>query len=197
MQLNNFKTFLSDKFGINKKAQIQLEGSFNVRNIVKGEYLLKSGEICDSAFFVEKGLLRTYFLSSKGEVNILQFATEGWIAIDRGSLYFQEPSIYYIDAIEDTQIVIIDNHFLDLLTEINPYFGRYNERLIQNHVRHLNNRVRLLLGASAESRYLEFIKLYPDVLLRVPQWMVASYLGITPESLSRVRKALSIKNFNK
>jgi CRP-like cAMP-binding protein len=66
---------------------------------------------------------------------------------------------------------------------------------LQNHIRQLQKRINLLLGASAEKRYLDFISLYPDLTLRVPQWMIASYLGITPESLSRVRKELAKRNF--
>ena len=70
-----------------------------------------------------------------------------------------------------------------------------NDLLLQKHIRNLQNRVNSLLADTAEERYMTFIKMYPDILLRAPQWMVASYLGITPESLSRVRKELSKKNF--
>ena len=68
-----------------------------------------------------------------------------------------------------------------------------NERLLQNHIRHLQKRITQLLSATAEERYLDFVSIYPDIMLRVPQWMVASYLGIAPESLSRVRKDLANK----
>jgi CRP-like cAMP-binding protein len=85
--------------------------------------------------------------------------------------------------------------FIEKANEISPEFRTYNEYLLQNHIRQLQNRIDLLIGASAEVRYLEFIKLYPNLTLRVPQWMIASYLGITPESLSRVRKELAKRNF--
>ena len=74
-------------------------------------------------------------------------------------------------------------------------FSAFNTKLLHNHISHLQERIDLLLGATAEERYLHFIKMYPDILLRVPQTMVASYLGITPEGLSRVRKDLAQKNF--
>tara|TARA_R110000868_G_C10961254_1_gene768518 strand:- start:5408 stop:5998 length:591 start_codon:yes stop_codon:yes gene_type:complete len=194
--LDNFKSFLLEKCGVDEESYAGFEPTIIKQDVKKGENLLKSGNICNKTFFVEKGLLRIHSLNEEGHINILLFAPEGWIAADRGSFLFNLPSVYFIDAIEDTQVVILDNPFLDLLSEINPHFRRLNERLIQNHVRHLNTRITSLLGDSAESRYLKFIKLYPDILLRVPQWMVASYLGITPESLSRVRKSLSTKNFN-
>ncbi|MGB7393288.1 MAG: Crp/Fnr family transcriptional regulator, partial [Pricia sp.] len=152
--------------------------------------------VCTISFFVERWLLRFYGLDEDGKENILQFASENWLVADRGSIYFNEPSHFFIDAVEDSVVVPIDNAFMDKISLISSTFRKKNERLLHNHIRHLNGRISLLLGASAEKRYLEFIKLYPDVMLRVPQWMVASYLGITPESLSRVRKGLADKNFN-
>jgi len=90
---------------------------------------------------------------------------------------------------------LIESGFFEKLSEISMSFQRFNMLALNNHIRHLHKRINLLISATAEIRYLEFIKLYPDILLRVPQLMVASYLGITPESLSRVRKELAKKNF--
>jgi len=136
-----------------------------------------------------------YGLNEDGKENILHFASENWLVSDRGSVYFNEPSHFFIAAIEDSIVVPIDTAFLNKISEISPVFNKNNNRLLHNHIRYLNRRVALLLGASAERRYLDFIELYPDVILRVPQWMVASYLGITPESLSRVKRGLAEKNF--
>jgi CRP-like cAMP-binding protein len=93
--------------------------------------------------------------------------------------------------------VLIDENFVQLLSKKIPNFTDFNNKLLYNHIRHLQNRINLLLSTVAVDRYLKFIKMYPDILLRVPQTMVASYLGITPESLSRVRKDLAHKNFKK
>jgi CRP-like cAMP-binding protein len=105
------------------------------------------------------------------------------------------PSAYYIQALEDSQVVFLDESFIQMLSNKVPNFTDFNNRLLHNHIRHLQNRINLLLSTNAEDRYLQFVKMYPDILLRVPQTMVASYLGITPESLSRVRKELAKKNF--
>ncbi|HNU59732.1 MAG TPA: Crp/Fnr family transcriptional regulator, partial [Aquaticitalea sp.] len=86
--------------------------------------------------------------------------------------------------------------FIKKASEISHEFRNYNEYLLQNHIRHLQNRINLLIGASAKERYIDFINLYTDLTLRVPQWMIASYLGITPESLSRVRKELAKSSFD-
>jgi len=85
---------------------------------------------------------------------------------------------------------VLDNYYNDYISKL-PAYKERNEALLQNHIRQLQNRVNALLGSTAEARYLEFINLYPNIILRVPQWMIASYLGITPESLSRVRKDLA------
>ncbi|NBC03944.1 MAG: Crp/Fnr family transcriptional regulator, partial [Bacteroidetes bacterium] len=86
-----------------------------------------------------------------------------------------------------------DEEFINTASEISPQFRKYNERILQNHIRHLQKRIDQLIGSNAEERYLDFLEKYPDLTLRVPQWMIASYLGITPESLSRVRRELARK----
>ncbi|MFV0540153.1 MAG: Crp/Fnr family transcriptional regulator [Aestuariibaculum sp.] len=195
MELINFKNQFLKNCKISNSEMAQIEPLITTKSVLKGEFLLKQGDLCSQFFFVEKGLLRFYALNEDGKENILQFATESWIVSDRGSIYFQVPSSYYIDAYEDTTVVLIDETFLRKITKINPDFMEHSERLLQNHIRHLYKRISMLLGASAKTRYLDFIKTYPDITLRVPQWMIASYLGITPESLSRVRKTLAKENF--
>lgn len=195
IQLENFKSYLTGKSGLSDQEFEQIRSFIKIKTFTKNRFLLQQGDICGHFFFVEKGLLRLYALSSEGKENILQFAPENWIVSDRGSIFFQEPSAYYIDAIEDSTIILLDIPFFNEIAKVNLDFSIKNEQLLQNHIRHLYKRVSLLLGASARERYLDFTKMYPDMLLRVPQWMIASYLGITPESLSRVRKALAKENF--
>lgn len=90
----------------------------------------------------------------------------------------------------------LDKTLFENISKVSTDFTKNNTQALHNHIRNLQNRINMLLGATAEERYLQFIKMYPDILLRVPQWMIASYLGITPESLSRVRKELTKKNFS-
>lgn len=161
----------------------------------KNEFLLRQGDICRQVFFVEQGVLRQYSIDEKGKEHILYFAPENWLVADRESIFFNEPGSYFIQALEDSKVTIIDQSFINDLAEHNPSFLTFNNRLLHNHIRHLQKRITQLLSATAEERYLDFTKIYPDILLRVPQAMVASYLGITPESLSRVRKDLAQKHF--
>lgn len=195
MELPNLKKHFIEKGGLSEKDYASIQSYIQTKKVSKNDFLLKQGAICSHFFFVEQGLLRMYALNEEGKENILQFATEGWIVSDRGSVFFQEPSTYFIDAVEDTLVVMFDEHFINEVSKINTDFREKNEQLLQNHIRHLYKRISQLLGVSAKSRYLDFVSMYPDIMLRVPQWMIASYLGITPESLSRVRKALAEENF--
>lgn len=191
----NFIAYFTEKAGLSLHQLRELEPFYTESFYKKGAVLLKRGEVCEHIFFVEKGLLRAYTLDDNGKEHIIQFATENWFISDRSSVFFNEPSTFYIEAVEETQTVILHRDFTQKAAEISVAFQQYNERLLQIHIYQLQSRINLLLGASAEERYLSFIQLYPDLLLRVPQLMIASYLGITPESLSRVRKELARKHF--
>jgi CRP/FNR family transcriptional regulator, anaerobic regulatory protein len=191
----NFYLYLRDNALVRAEHLPELMELVTTKEIQKGEFLLSKGQVCKHSFFIEKGLVRFYSIDEAGKEHIVQFAPENWFISDRGSVYFGQPSAFFMDAIEDTTVVLLDHHFIETASEISTEFRNYNEYLLQNHIRHLQDRINLLIGASAEKRYLDFIKLYSDLTLRVPQWMIASYLGITPESLSRVRKELAKRNF--
>lgn len=197
--MNNFTltTFLTSNIDIDKNILDKLVQNCKTIKISKGNFLLRQGEICKHSFFVESGLLRQYSIDNKGKEHILQFAPETWFVTDRESVYFNQPSNYFIQALEDSTVLQIDENFIVQLAQQNKSFLEFNNKLLHNHIRHLQKRVTQLLSATAEERYLDFIKIYPDILLRVPQSMVASYLGITSESLSRVRKDLAVKNFKR
>ncbi|ELR68888.1 cAMP-binding protein [Fulvivirga imtechensis AK7] len=191
MNTFNFTTFLTSNIDIERQYLDKLLDSCKVKQVAKGEYLVRVGEHCHHSFFVEKGLLRQFSIDDKGKEHIIQFAPENWFVTDRESVYFDQPSKFFIQAVEDSTVLFLEEHFIAALAREDQAFADFNNRLLHNHIRHLQKRINLLLSASAEERYLDFVKTYPDVLLRVPQTMVASYLGITPESLSRVRKELA------
>ncbi|MES2628214.1 MAG: Crp/Fnr family transcriptional regulator [Bacteroidota bacterium] len=191
--MNNFRltSLLTSNMDIDAEQLDGLIESCQSKTVAKGEYLLSPGEICRYSFFVEKGLLRQFGIDERGKEHILQFGPENWFVTDRESAYFNQPAVYFIQALEDSKVLLIDENFLLRLSDLIPSFTGFNNKLLHNHIRQLNKRIYQLLSATAEERYLDFIKMYPDVLLRIPQSMAASYLGITPESLSRVRKELA------
>lgn len=169
------------------------DGKLKRIHVKKGDFLMKQGDSCRHSFFVENGLLRYYSIDEKGKEHILHFAPEGWFLSDRDSLYFNIPTHYYTEALEDSIVILFEKDFFISFSEDLQSVTELNEQLLHNHIRYLQKRITQLLSATAEERYLDFVSIYPDILLRVPQWMVASYLGIAPESLSRVRKDLANK----
>jgi CRP/FNR family transcriptional regulator, anaerobic regulatory protein len=191
LPFNNFKIYLNEKAGLKDEELSQLPYIPRSRIYKKGQFLIDKGQICKDIFFVEKGLLRQYIIDGQGKEHMIHFAPENWIVSDRSSSYFNQPGEYFIDAIEDSEVVVMDEAFINGASELSKTFRENNHRALHNHVRHLQKRIIQLLSDTAETRYLEFLKVYPNLLLRVPQWMIASYLGITPESLSRVRKELT------
>ncbi len=191
----NLKAYLTSNLEIDDEMVLSIIQNYTTKTVEKDQFLLRKGEHCKHTFFVENGLLRQFSIDEKGKEHIQLFAPENWFVTDRESSFFNLPSAYFIQALEKSEVILLDENFFNLLSKKIPSFADFNNRLLHNHIRHLQNRINLLLSARAEDRYLQFIKMYPDILLRVPQTMVASYLGITPESLSRVRRDLALKNF--
>lgn len=187
-------SYFSTALNIQESIIEEVLKNYATKHIAKDAYLVREGDHCRHTFFVAQGLLRQFSIDEKGKEHILMFAPENWFILDRESALFNLPSAYNIQALEESEVVLLDESFAEKISERAPSFTQFNFRLLQNHIRHLQNRINMLLAASAENRYLEFIKMYPNVMLRVPQSMIASYLGITPESLSRVRRQLSTRS---
>lgn len=191
----NFRNHLSQILGVPIDNLDFCTSFYEVKEVKKNEIILREGEISDCTFFVEKGLLRMYSIDKAGKEHVIQFAPEGWIISDTTSQLLNEKSRFYIEAIEESTVIITREGFFENLSKEYPDVSEKNQRLMFNHIKNLQNRVNALISTTAEERYLEFLKKYPNLMLRAPQWMVASYLGITPESLSRVRKELAKKKF--
>ncbi len=191
----SFKKYLIDRLSITEEQANNAVPELKVKHFKKGSILLSEGDLKSESYFINSGLLRLYSIDQKGKEHIIQFAPENWMLSERNTLLFNEPSAYYIEATEDTEAVIVDKDFFHNLKDVIPEILELNITMLHNSIRFMQHRINMLLGATAEERYLHFIKLYPNLTLRVPQWMIASYLGVTPESLSRVRKDLAYKNF--
>lgn len=149
-------------------------------NVKKGQILQRSGELNTKVFTVESGLLRSYSIDNKGKEHIYMFASENWIIADICDIDI--PCDLFIDAIEDSTFTLTEKDFAKLTSDRKSLFNRLAV---------LQKRIIMLMSYSAVERYQHFVETYPDIIQRVPQKMVASYLGITPEALSRVRKEIS------
>jgi CRP-like cAMP-binding protein len=162
------------------------------KKIKKNEFLLHQGEVCRYVAFVVKGCLRQYAIDAKGHEHIMQFAPENWWISDMDSMSNETPSTFFIDAIEDSEVLLSDKHSQDTIMEI-PAVALFFQRLIQNRQAATQKRMMDSMSAMADERYYDFLKTYPLLSQRLPQHMIAAYLGITPESLSRIRKNLGKK----
>src|SRR5262245_37760945 len=168
-----------------------VEGAFLFKRLSAGDFLQRAGDVIRYAAFVASGCLRNYVIDAKGKEHIVQFAPETWWLADSNSLQSGAPSQYFIDAIEDSELLLIDGlSHQGLVDSVAPYSAAFRSGL-QRHSAAKDQRIVSSLSATAEERYLQFLATYPSIVRRVPQTMLASYLGITPETLSRIRKSLS------
>jgi CRP-like cAMP-binding protein len=158
-----------------------------------GEFLQRAGTVAKYAAFVARGCLRTYAIDAKGKEHIVQFAPETWWAADNISLMSGTPSEYFIDALEDSDLLLIDSPSHEAVVgKIRGYANALRKGL-QRHAAAKDERIVSSMSASAHDRYLQFLETYPSLAARVPQWMLASYLGVSPETVSRIRRKLARK----
>jgi CRP-like cAMP-binding protein len=167
---------------------------FTPKKLRRRQYLLQEGDVARYQAFVGKGILRSYTIDERGAEHVLQFASEGWWIADLYSFLTDEPSSFMIEATEDAEVLLINKASWNKLMQEIPKFEHYFRILLQNHLISTQRRLMQSMAESAEEKYLKFQATYPDCVQRVPQHMIASYLGITRETLSRVRKGLAAAN---
>lgn len=157
------------------------------KKLRKRQYLLQEGDICHYNSFVAKGCMRLYRVGDNGAEHILRFAVENWWIADYESYNSGDPAKGNIDALEDSELILIRKSDLDELVRTIPNFHNFKEKLDARSFDASQNRILSNISDTAEKRYENFIKKYPDFFNRVPLHMIASYLGLTRETLSRIR----------
>ena len=189
-----FEVFFSqvkDKVLLSEAEQKLVKTFFSPKKIRKRQYLLQEGNICRHLAFVEKGLLRSYNVDDKGIEHMIHFAWEGWWMADMLSFLSIEPSTYHIDAIEDSELLLISrSDFEEMLLKV-PVMERYFRILFQNNIISKERRLISSISNSAEEKFIHLSATNPELIKRIPQQLVASYLGITPETLSRIKNKLN------
>jgi CRP-like cAMP-binding protein len=187
------RTYLQARAAFTEEEFALVREAFVQKSLRAGAFLQRAGDVTTHAAFVAKGCLRNYVIDAKGTEHIVQFTPETWWLADSTSLQSGTPSAYFIDAIEDSELLLIDGPSHQNIVDRVPAYAAALRAGLQKHAAAKDQRIVQSLSSTAEEHYLEFLKTYPSIALRVPQWMLASYLGVSPETVSRIRKNLSRK----
>ncbi len=179
---------------INTREEDLIEQSFKVVQLEKKEYLLKKGDLSNHMRFVVDGCLKTFSVDQQGDEHILQFGIAGWWVNDLYAYLTQKPSTFYIQAITRSTVLQIHRDKLNKLYDEVPMMDRFFRIKTQNGYVALQDRTVRNMSESAENRYIQFINRYREMEQQIPQYMIASYLGVTPEHLSALRKKMSEKH---
>ena len=173
-----------------EEAEI-ISSAFKEKQLKKKEYLLKKGDSSHYMRFISSGCLKVFSIDIDGNERILQFGVNGWWVNDLYGYLTGQPSSYFIQAITNSTVLQVHKNVLDQLFDQIPSLDRFWRIKIQNAYIALQERTMNLMRESAEERYARFISQYRDMEQSIPQYMIASYLGVTPEHLSAIRKKIS------
>ncbi len=169
---------------------LDIDHRTEVKQFQKGKILQHAGDAIAQTFYVKKGLIRSYIIDSKGKEHIFMFAPENWIIADVEAIEFNEPVKLFIDCLEDSEIIIFDKDCL-FKADFSKEKMAENAQLLYRRLGKLQRRVLMLMGSPAIDRYTYFLDTYPELPNRVPQRMIATYLGITPQALSTIRSKIA------
>lgn len=175
---------------LNEEEESMVGDIYKERRIKRKSFLLQEGDVCNHNTFVVEGCFRTYLVDEKGKEHNLQFAVENWWIGDLASFYSEKPSKLYIEAIENSITLQCEKADQIKLFLKFPKFDRIFRVLAENAMVSMQNRILQNISSTAEERYLDFVHRYPNLLNRISNVQIASYLGVTPEFLSAIRKKI-------
>lgn len=185
-------TYIESKSGLlltEEEKQLTQE-AFKIKHLRKRQYLLQEGDICKHMAFLVKGSGRMYSIHENGQENIIRFAIEGWWLGDYESYNLQTPSRYHIEMLEDSDVLLVTREQIQALSSAVPAVDLMIREIDRKGTIATQKRIHSTISLNAEERYNQLNQNYPEFMRRFPQSMIASYLGITPETLSRIRKKL-------
>nr|WP_320057606.1 Crp/Fnr family transcriptional regulator [uncultured Bacteroides sp.] len=188
MMLEQFKTHINKFANIGDEEFAGIINYFQIQIFKKKENLLDEGQVCKASYFVLNGILRKFFVNKKGVEQTTEFAIENWWMTETFSYLNQTPTEFYIQAVEIAEVLAIHRNVYNDLLEKHPIMERYFRCIYQKAYAAAQMRIKLLYEHSREELYHHFRNSQPEFLQRVPQYLIASYLGFTPEYLSEIRK---------
>lgn len=170
-----------------------VEDAFTPKVIKKKQFLSHVGSICQHMAFIVKGAMRQYVIDDRGTEHIMRFGLEKRWMSDRESFSMLTPSKYNIDALEDCEVLVTTKEKITNLKDHSPLFFKMAHVLDENHYIATQNRIEANISFTTEEKFQQLMKTHPEFLRRFPQNMLASYLGLTPETISRIRKQMLFK----
>ena len=189
MSTNPLLAYTAQYITLNTAEAQQLLQHVDSASFKKGEFLLEAGQRCNRQYFITKGCTRTYYIDQRAEEHIIQFGIENWWAADLHSFINQTPADYHIQALEPTEVLVLKQEALEELYLKIPQLERLFRIIIQNAYVAAQQRIVATISQTAEERYAAFLQKYPGLSQRVPQYMIASYIGVTPEFFSKMKKS--------
>ncbi|WP_339753458.1 Crp/Fnr family transcriptional regulator [uncultured Winogradskyella sp.] len=164
----------------------------NIRKYLKGQYVVQQGDVCRYSGFVISGCTRTFYVDDNGEEHIVMFSIENWWASEIGSFVSQKPSDYNVQCIENTKLIQLSFEDQEILFKEIPKLERFFRLILEQAFVASQKRIVSSFSLSAKEQYIQFTKQYPEIEKRIPQYMAASYLGISKEFLSKIKKQLKM-----
>lgn len=195
-----FINYLQDKIALSDEEVEMIRAVGIEKKLRRNQYLLQEGDVWKYHAFVCSGFLKTFSIDDKGQEHIMNFAPENHWTGDRESLINATPATFNIDAIEASELILIEKKNFETLCKTIPQFNDLVNAILQRSFVVSQNRIHATISLTAEEKYQNFLDKFPSIANRVPQHMIASYIGITPETLTRIRRnsakkiALNLKN---
>ncbi|WP_242119246.1 Crp/Fnr family transcriptional regulator [Aestuariivivens sediminicola] len=185
--------YINKHVSLTKEEESTLLSHITFRKYLKGQYILQQGDICRYECYVISGCTKTFYLDDDGQEHIIMFSIEDWWAADMGSFIDQTPADFNIQCLENTELVMFSYDTIEDLYVKVPKLERFFRRIIEKAFIASQKRIVRNFSLTAKEQYLHFRQQYPEIEQRIPQYMIASYLGITKEFLSKIKSQLALE----
>ncbi|KAB1068687.1 Crp/Fnr family transcriptional regulator [Tamlana haliotis] len=193
MNIQPLFDYIRNHVTLTSEEETFLASKVSYRKYLKGQFVVQQGDVCKYESFVISGCTKTYYVDTEGQEHIVMFSVEEWWTADLGSFITQTPADYNIQCIENTELIMISSDDIEELYIKIPKLERFFRRVIERALAASQKRIIRSFSMSAKDRFLYFREKYPQIEQRIPQYMIASYLGITKEFLSKIKSQIILE----